>query len=185
MKGPSLLVLILAACGGTSSPAQAPAEPVASGEHEHTGSGDSPPAETPPAETPPAETPPDPAQVKAELVAAEQAAYEKARPVFEAHCARCHSKTSKKAKAKTLGHFDMTSYPFSGHHAAEISAEVREVLGIGGGKATMPKDKPGSVKGDELALVASWADAYDKAHQGGAHEDRGHGSEHHQGGHKH
>ena len=178
MKALSLLVLILAGCGGSSSPAQAPAEPVASGEHEHPGPGDAPPAETP-------ETPPDPAQVKAELVAAEQTAYEKARPVFEAHCARCHSKASKKAKATTLGHFDMTSYPFGGEHAAEISGEVREVLGIGGGKATMPKDKPGSVKGDELALIASWADAYDKAHQGGAHEDRGHGGEHHQGGHKH
>ena len=168
MKGLTVFVLSLAACGGSSSPASTPAEPA--------------PVESPPAE---AETSPEPAQDKAALLAAEQAAFEKAKPVFEAHCARCHSKGNKKAKAESLEHFDMTSYPFGGHHAAEITVEVRKVLGIGGGKATMPSDKPGAVKGEELALIASWADAYDKADQAGAHADRGHGGEHHEGGHKH
>jgi hypothetical protein len=170
MKTLTTLVAVLAiACGGKAAPE----------------STETPRAETPASEAPPAEPTSDPAQVKADLLAAETAAYEKARPVFEAHCAKCHIKASKKAKPKTLGHFDMTSYPFGGHHAEDISAEVRKALGIGGGKPTMPFDDPGAVKGEELALIAAWADAYDKAHEGGAHQDRGHGGEHHHGGHKH
>jgi hypothetical protein len=58
----------------------------------------------------------------------------------------------------------MTSYPFGGEHAAEITQSIRKVLAIGGGKAKMPKDKPGSVQGPELSLISDWADAYDKAH---------------------
>jgi hypothetical protein len=47
----------------------------------------------------------------------------------------------------------------------------------------MPADKKGTVKGDELALIAAWADAFDKAHAGGAHEGAGH--KHGDQGHKH
>ncbi len=122
---------------------------------------------------------PDPAQVKADLLAAETTAYENVKPLFGTYCASCHSKGQKGAKAKTLAHFEITTYPFGGHHAMEVGAEVREVLGIGGGKPTMPKTKPGIVKGDELALFAAWADAFDASHAGGAHE--GHGT----GGHEH
>jgi len=120
---------------------------------------------------------PDPAKVKADLLAAETAAFEKAKPVFEKHCARCHTKDGKLAAKKKLDHFDMTTYPFGGHHGMEISGEIRKTLGIGGGKPTMPFDKKGAVQGDELALIAAWADAFDASHKAGAHE--GHGGHQH------
>ncbi|HKE16414.1 MAG TPA: hypothetical protein VKB80_16190 [Kofleriaceae bacterium] len=157
--------LAIAACGGKSEAAApvaaAPAEPEPAT-----------PVEPAP-ESPPAEPAPDPAQVKTELAAAEQSAYELAQPIFQKHCSRCHAKGGKKARKKSLSHFDMTSYPFGGHHAADIAAAIRKVLAIGGGKATMPMDKPGSVEGSELELISDWADAYDKAAAGGAHEAAG------------
>jgi hypothetical protein len=74
-----------------------------------------------------------------------------------------------KATAAKLKHFDMTSYPFAGHHAAEWGPKIRQQLGIGGGKAKMPKDKPGSVRGDDLALIEAWSRAWDAAQAAGAH----------------
>jgi len=115
----------------------------------------------------------------ADPLAAETAAFERARPVFVARCSRCHSKDDTNARPISLEHFDMTSYPFGGHHAGEIAGEIREVLGIGGGKPTMPKDAPGTVAGDELARVAAWADAWDRADKAGAHGEHHHGGEHH------
>ena len=177
------LALAFAACGGTSAPDATTPTGAGDADHEHgTGSGQpATPVETP-ADTPSA---PDPAQVKVDLAAAEQAAYEKAKPVFDKYCARCHSKDSKKASAKALDHFEMTSYPFGGHHAMEVAAEVRKALAIGGGKATMPRDQKGAVQGDELALVAAWADAFDASHEGGAHEEADHDAHHDHGDHKH
>lgn len=122
---------------------------------------------------------PDPAQVKADLLAAEMTAYENVKPLVEKYCASCHTRGRKGAKPKTLEHFETTTYPFGGHHAMEVGKNVRKVLGIGGRKPTMPKNKPGIVQGDELALFAAWADAFDASHAAGAHE--GHGS----GGHDH
>ncbi len=165
----------LAACGGKSAPE--PAEPAAAAE----------PAAQEPAGgeaggAAPAEPAPDPEKVKAELLDAEKSAYELAQPVLEKHCAKCHSKASKKAKKASLEHFDMTSYPFGGEHADDMATAIREVLAIGDGKkATMPKDHPGAVAGAELSLIADWADAYDKAKAGGAHE----GAEHAEGEHAH
>jgi len=124
---------------------------------------------------------PDPAKVKADLLAAEMTAYEDVKPLVEKYCAICHSKGNKGGKAKILAHFETTTYPFGGHHAIEVGKNVRKVLGIGGGKPTMPKNKPGTVKGDELALFAAWADAFDASHAGGAHEGHGGGG----GGHDH
>lgn len=183
-----LFVASLAACGSgaSSTPPTTPepAPPVVEAPTE-------PPAEPPPTEpTPPTEpAPPDPAQVKADLLAAETAAFEKAKPVFDAKCASCHAKGGKMAKAKSLDHFDMTSYPFGGHHAGEITATIRKSLAIAGGKATMPKNKPGSLTADELAAVAAWADVFDASHSGGAHEGMPghdeHGGHHDHGGHKH
>jgi len=180
MTKPLLLLALLAAAAaaacGSSKPASTttppPADPVPMKE----------PAAGAPAEPArpagPAEpAAPDPAKVKAELLAAETAAFEKARPVFEKHCATCHVKGAKLATAKKLGHFDMTKYPFGGSHAMEISSEIRKVLAIGGGKPTMPLNNKGAVKGDELALIAAWADAFDASHKGGAHE--GHGGHEH------
>lgn len=104
---------------------------------------------------------------------AERAAFDKAKPVFDKYCTKCHVKGAEKAKEKSLKHFDMTTYPLGGHHADKVAGSVRKVLGVGG-KKTMPKDDPGVVEGEELALILAWADAFDKAHAGGAHPDTGH-----------
>jgi hypothetical protein len=97
---------------------------------------------------------------------AERAAFAEARPAFERHCLRCHSKEGAKAKSKARAHLDMTGYPFGGHHAGEAGAAIRAVLGVGpkAHRATMPSDDPGIVKGDELASIMRWADAFDAAH---------------------
>lgn len=175
----SLLAAVTTACGGgASAPDTVPASGDAHADHDHGAAGDTEPG----AETPPVS---DPDQAKADLVAAETAAFDKAKPVFEKHCAKCHTKDGKNAKPKSLEHFEMTSYPFGGHHAAEIGPEVKKALGIGGGKATMPLDHPGAVTGDELALISAWADAWQKSHEGGAHPEHEHGADHHDGDHHH
>jgi uncharacterized membrane protein len=179
----SLAFLLFAACGsGTSSaPATTPdPEPTVSTPAPDAAAAE-PVAQAPDAAPEPA--PPDPAQVKAELLAAERAAFEKAKPTFDTYCSGCHEQGKRGAKKKTLEHFDMTSYPFGGHHADKITASIREVLAIGGGKPTMPKGKPGSVPADELALIAAWAEAFDASHAGGAHDGMpshdGHGTHKH------
>ena len=179
-----VLFVALAACGGKSAPSpssSASHDPAMTGSasdkhdhHEHA-SGSAEDAKPPEPDTKPTEpAPPDPAKVKAELLAAERAAFENAKPVFDKFCAKCHSKSGSKWSQKKGDHFDMTTYPFGGHHAMEVSGEIRKSLGIGGGKPTMPFDKKGAVKGEELALIAAWADAFDKAHAAGAHEAAGH-----------
>ena len=107
-----------------------------------------------------------------DVAAAELAAYEAARPAFDKHCAICHTKDGKFAKAG-LNHFDMTSYPFGGHHADEVGESVRVSLGATDNKATMPRNKPGSVEGDDLELILAWADAFAKTHPAGegGHDD--------------
>jgi hypothetical protein len=180
---PLATAFFLTACGGArAAPEPAATEPP---QDEQAARADAGPTEPEPAAEP-LQPPPDPAQVKSDLLAAETSAFELAEPVFKQHCARCHVKGGKNARARTLKHLDMTSYPFGGHHADEISTKIRKVLAIGGGKPTMPKDDLGAVEGDELSLIAAWADAHDKAHAGGAHEDRGHGAGHdHGSGHEH
>ncbi len=169
----AILAITLAACGGGSSK---PTTPIANTDPVPMTDPAPPTAKAPP--TPDEPPRPDPAKVKAELLATETAAYEKAKPVFQANCARCHSKDGKLTGTKKRDHFDMTSYPFGGHHAMELGKEIRKSLGIDGSKPTMPYDKKGAVKGDDLALIASWADAFDAAHAGGAHE--GHGDHDHE-----
>jgi hypothetical protein len=62
----------------------------------------------------------------------------------------------------------MDGYPFQGHHADEAGRIVRKVLGADGtGKATMPADDKGAVKGDDLARILTWASAFDHAHPNG------------------
>ena len=155
-----------------------------------------PPAEetTPPAETPPATAPAEhpeghgepghgaetpPAAGGEQLLAAEKAAYEKAKPVFEKYCVKCHTTAGKKAKKKSLDHLNMDSYPFGGHHAHEIGQEIRKTLGAAGKEAKMPLDDPGAVKGDELKAILAWADTFDKSHAAGLHK------QHQGGGHEH
>lgn len=144
----------------------------AEGDHEH-GSETSDAAE--PAET--HQTPQD-------LLAAESAAYDAARPVFERYCAKCHSSSGTHPQRRdALPHFSIDSYPFGGHHATEMAATIREVLGVTGEEATMPKDDPGAVQGGELALILGWADAFERSHEAGLHEhgegDHGHGGHSH------
>jgi hypothetical protein len=97
---------------------------------------------------------------------AEREAYERARPVFEKYCTKCHTPTGGGHDDLAIEHLDMSTYPFGGHHGAEAGAEVREALGAApsGEEATMPDDAPGSVEGDDLALVLAWADEFDRAH---------------------
>jgi hypothetical protein len=190
MKKTIVLAFLVAACGGSPKPAAptepapatepapeptepAPAEPAPPAPAEPAAPASPPTAAAPePAPSRPAQ--PDPEVARTALLAAETDAFEKAKPVFEKHCARCHVKGKKAATAKKLEHFDMTTYPFGGEHASEIGDEIREVLAIGGGKPTMPFDKKGAVKGAELALIAAWADAFDAAHKGGAHQGHKH-----------
>ena len=184
MKTILLTFVITASCSGGSSskPATTPptTDPVPMTEPTPVTGGEPAKPDEP---AKPAEPPaPDPEKVKAELLAAETAAFEKAKPVFEKACAKCHTKSGKLAAKKKLDHFDMTTYPFGGHHAMEISGAIRKSLGIDGSKPTMPFDKKGSVKGEDLALIAAWADAFDASHKGGAHEghgDHGHGEHEH------
>jgi mono/diheme cytochrome c family protein len=107
--------------------------------------------------------------IKAQALQAELAAYQIAKPVFDANCSRCHTKGAAKATASKLKHFDMTAYPFGGHHAATIGDEVDETLGQSGKKATMPIDKKGSVQGDDLAKIIAWSAAWRAADKLGAH----------------
>ena len=174
---------VLAACGGGSSkpPTTPPSvDPVPMNEGSATTAEPTKPVDPVKPVEPTEPPPPDPAKIKADLLAVEMAAFEKAKPVFEKHCAKCHSKDGKKQSAAKRDHFDMTTYPFGGHHAMDVHNEIREVLGLTGKKPTMPADANGAVKGDELEAIKAWADAFDASHKGGAHE--GH---HDHGGHKH
>lgn len=109
-----------------------------------------------------------------DLAELERVAYERARPVFDQHCTRCHVQGAPRATRGALRHFDMTSYPFGGHHADEVAASIREVLGATGEPPTMPRDDRGAVQGDELDAVLAWADAFERAHAAGLHPPRAH-----------
>jgi mono/diheme cytochrome c family protein len=164
MKSLLALVLVVSACGGGSKPPPqepAPQDPVPM---DPVARPDEP---TPAPEEPvkPEEPKPDP---KVELLALETAAFDKAKPVFDKWCAKCHTADGKNTSAKKRKELDITAYPFTGEHAN--AKDIRKTLGIGGGKPSMPADKKGAVKGDELALIAAWADAWDASHAGGAHE---------------
>ena len=117
-----------------------------------------------------------------DLLAEEQRAYEAARPVFERYCTQCHTSRGSKSRRSTLRHLNMDSYPFGGHHAHEMGTTIREVLGTTGERATMPKDNPGAVRGDELSLVLAWTQAFDRSHAAGLHQ---HGEQGHGDGHQH
>jgi len=108
-------------------------------------------------------------KAKPELLEAETTAWKTAKPALDRACASCHTKAGAKATNKTLGHFAFDSYPPTGHHAATIGATVRDVLGLGKKKATMPFKKPGSVTGDDLTAIKTWIDAWLAADKAGAH----------------
>jgi len=106
---------------------------------------------------------------KSDPKAAELAAWAAAQPVMQKYCALCHHQRGTMATKRKLGHFDMTSYPLGGHHAATIGATISKVLGLTGQRARMPFNKPGAVTGSELALVKAWIDAWQAADTAGAH----------------
>ncbi|NNE18386.1 MAG: hypothetical protein HKN10_07915 [Myxococcales bacterium] len=72
----------------------------------------------------------------------------------------------------------MDGYPLGGHHSAEIAETIREVLGASGKKATMPRNDPGVVQGQDLVLILDWAQSFDRAQAAGLHltepDDHGH-----------
>ncbi|MBL9019374.1 MAG: hypothetical protein JNL83_34620 [Myxococcales bacterium] len=172
------VALSLAACGSTKPTPAAPTDPPAPSEL-GTGSASVPatPPDVPEAPATPAAPPVAAAEPKAELLAAEAAAWENAKPVFTVSCAACHTTGGKKASKKKLDHFNFDSYPPGGHHTSTIGVTIRDVMGISGKKPTMPYDKPGSVKGDDLAKIQAWVDAWEAAERGGAHP--GAGNHHH------
>lgn len=129
-----------------------------------------------------ATTTPAPTAAQTDLLTAERAAYDRARPVFERHCAKCHTTAGRNARRALLSHFNMDAYPLGGHHAAEIGATIREVLGATGEPPSMPRDNKGAVRGDELALILAWAEAFDRAHPAHEHHEHGEG---HGDGHEH
>ena len=158
-------IFCLTACGGGSKPATTPEptpEPTTTDPTAVAPTEPTEPAE--PAPTEPTEPAPDPKQVAME---AELAAYETAKPVFEKFCIGCHQKGKRGATKKALRELEITEYPFKGEHAN--APDIRKALGIGGGKATMPRNKPGAVKGDDLAAISAWLDAWDAAEAAGAH----------------
>jgi hypothetical protein len=146
----------------TSSPAAGSPEHEHGTPHEH----DTPPAGTAP--TPSAEP-----QASA-TPTPERTAYELAKPILEKYCATCHTTSGPATSKEALEHFSMDGYPFGGHHANEIGAVVRKSLGASGSKPTMPRGKPGVVKGDDLAAILAWADAFDAAHPPAAKEQGKH-----------
>lgn len=165
-------MLVLGACASAPSPAPAVA-PHGGDSHGPSetrageGGNDVPPAErTAGAEEAPHEHP------SIGSPPSEQEAYERARPVFERYCTSCHMSSGGKRAA--LRHFTMDGYPFGGHHAAQISATIREVLGSSGQPATMPKDRPGAIQTEELRAILDWADAFDRAHAAGSHDEHHH-----------
>lgn len=165
--GTTLVALFFVAACGSKKP-----EPVAAAAEPAPAAAAPEPAEAPVAEgvEAPAEAEAPAPDPKEELLAAETAAYEAAKPVFEKYCASCHTASGAKKSAKKLAEFDMSGYPFSGKYAADIANTTKVVLGVGSKKkATMPQNKPGSVKGADLDLVVAWADAWQKAQDGGAH----------------
>jgi hypothetical protein len=116
-----------------------------------------------------ADAAPPPAPAKADPLAAETSAWKAALPVFQKYCSHCHTEGGKVATKKKLNHFNFTSYPITGHHANTIGVTIRDVLGLSGKKVRMPFDKPGSVTGDNLALIKAWTDAWEAADKAGAH----------------
>jgi len=166
-----LAAIAIAGCGGKSKPPAGGGSGTGTDDGSGTGSGTDttePDAGVADVPAPDAEPPPDP---RLALMEAEMAAYEAAKPVFAKSCGGCHIQGGAKASAKKLKHIDMTAYPFTGHHVETITTTIGHVLGIDGAKPTMPADKPGSVKGDDLALIEAWIEAYNSADEGGAHAE--------------
>jgi hypothetical protein len=161
--------LALAGCGSSgATPANSPSPAAGNTEHGHQHSDDnghhSEPAEVP-VEVP---VPALEAPVTIDLMATEMAAYQRAKAVFDEQCAGCHTPDSSRKKPKKgVAHFSMATYPFDGHHRAELGESIRVAIGATDKAATMPQDDPGSIEGAELEALVAWADAFDAAAKAG------------------
>jgi hypothetical protein len=102
------------------------------------------------------------------LLDEERVAYQGARSVLAARCARCHHEDGEQATGHKLDHFDITLYPFGGRYGTD-TATIRRVLGLDGSEPIMPFDDPGVLDDEELATIEGWALAYDAADDAGAH----------------
>jgi hypothetical protein len=102
------------------------------------------------------------------LLEEERVAYQGARSVLAARCARCHHEDGEQATGNKLDHFDITLYPFGGRYGTD-TATIRRVLGLDGSEPIMPFDDPGILDGEELATIEAWTRAYDEADDAGAH----------------
>jgi mono/diheme cytochrome c family protein len=175
----TLLLVLGVGCSAASTPVQqAGTTPSAEHpEHDH-GTHDHGTHEHSPATSPTGTAPAPSVEPQASATPAppspELAAYERAKPILEKYCASCHTKGGAATSKEALEHFSMDGYPFGGHHANEIGAVVRKSLGASGSKPTMPRGKPGVVKGDDLAAILAWADAFDAAHPPAAKEQGKH-----------
>ena len=157
-------------CGSKPAAPTTPSDPPHEGSGSAMGSGTTTTPDPVKPDPKPVDPPmPDQTKIKADAQAAEMVAYEKAKPVFAKACASCHTKAGKKATQKKLDHFTMDTYPFGGEHTASIGNEVRKVLGIDGDKPTMPFDKPGSVKAEDLATIKAWTEAWQVSGKAGNH----------------
>lgn len=158
------LVLFLApvACQAAAAPSATPPPLAPSlGPPTHREESSDPQGEAPPIEETEAVDSPD-----SGVASTSDEAYERAKPVFAKHCERCHSEGQPGATKAALSHFETTRHPFGGHHAHELGKLVPRVLGVGG-KATMPRDRPGVVQGEELESLLAWARAFDEAQSSG------------------
>lgn len=180
-----VVILVSAGCGSTppstpstpssSSPAgttRAPAAPPHSHEtHSHDGHA----AAHSPATSASAPTGGAAAPTTSAAASEEQLAYARARPAFDRSCAGCHTTSGTHAKKNSaLKHFSMDSYPFGGHHADEITATIRKVLGATGKRATMPPTGAPALPPEDRAVILAWADAVDAATRPPASGDRKH-----------
>ena len=161
MSTPRLCTLFtlvaLAACGSTAKEPTTASPPAPAGAPTTAAAPTTTTAPTTAA--PPAAASPPPG-----VNAAEFAAYERAKPAFGKFCSRCHSEGTRLSNWEAMRQFNMMTYPFGSQDAPKLGKSIRTSLGIGGGKATMPKGHAGEVQGEDLALIAAWADAYDAAH---------------------
>ncbi|MBL8685648.1 MAG: hypothetical protein JNK05_41105 [Myxococcales bacterium] len=147
--------------GSTSNAdALATPEPVADSGSAIPDTGASPSADGSPSSAPDATASSAPDASPQTPLERERAAFAAAIPVFRRHCGACHLRESGRRAA--LHHFDITVDPFGGHHRHEMTLVLRRVLGeVTGREATMPPRAPGSVQGEDLALIRQWLAARD------------------------
>ena len=165
-------ILIMAALGACAAHSEEPVSPSAPAPYAPAASLAMAPSASPPpsslATQTPTATPLAPPSASAPA-ATEQTTAQKARAVFNQQCASCHIEGT---NAKATKHFKLDHDVLAGHHVGSLGKTMRQVLGMNGGKATMP---PGghALSPEDAQLLVSWADEQDrsapKQHEGHTH----------------